>query len=198
MNSHQVTSERNCQPMPLSLDEQMQQLITAFGAEACESSLKRCLENTDKKPSVQVSMVEEEEKEEKVIENLNEITIEQERQLNRAILDSSFDAIIVSNPRGRIIKVNRAALRQFGYRQEGELIGKSVSTIVGGGEARYHDEYFEKYRRRGMHSPHFGVLREVVARRKNDRYGTWQYQIRRQVFVLWKSHLSYISISFLL
>lgn len=134
-----------------SLDEQMMHLLEKYGNEACQASLQQCREKFGQQDKLFTN------------DNLDDIT----HELNRALLDASFEAAILSDAKGQIIKVNKTALTTLGYRHEKELLGKSVSIMVGGGEAQYHDEYFEKYKRRGMDSPHFGKLREVVAKRQD-------------------------------
>jgi len=156
-----------------SLDQQMRQLVQEFGAGAVAASLQRvqqglrCRQHKEKEDHDSDNNDKDETETDCTDDHLVHMTVEQERELNRALLDASFEAVVLSNARGRIIKVNRAALRVLKYADEKELLGQSVSVMVGGGEAKYHDEYFEKYRRRGMHSPHFGVLREVRARRRD-------------------------------
>jgi PAS domain-containing protein len=123
------------------LDERVMQLVAKWGTDSVSASLQRCRENHKE--------MLQEEKSETLVENFDSITPQQERELNRTLLDASFEAVVLSNARGRIIKVNRSALRVLGYSDQNELLGQSVSVMVGGGEAKYHDEYFEKYRRRG-------------------------------------------------
>jgi adenylate cyclase len=156
-----------------SLDEQVSCLVQKFGQQAVEASIQRVIKSDSHEQQRETaatatttnfdntSLQQEREL------NFNNISRQQERELNRTLLDASFEAVVLCNARGKIIKVNKAALRILRYKNEAELLDQSVSIMVGGGEAKYHDEYFEKYRRRGMNSPHFGVLREVQAKTKD-------------------------------
>src|SRR5437763_5961095 len=49
--------------------------------------------------------------------------------LNRAILDSALDCIIVMNASGRILEFNAAAERVFGYTRE-EAVGKELAELI--------------------------------------------------------------------
>ena len=49
--------------------------------------------------------------------------------LNRAILDSALDCIIVMNASGRILEFNPAAERVFGYTRE-EAVGKELAELI--------------------------------------------------------------------
>src|SRR6202521_820877 len=49
--------------------------------------------------------------------------------LNRAILDSALDCIIVMNARGRVLEFNPAAERVFGYTRE-QAVGKELAELI--------------------------------------------------------------------
>ena len=49
--------------------------------------------------------------------------------LNRAILDSALDCIIVMNASGRVVEFNPAAERVFGYTRE-EAVGKELAELI--------------------------------------------------------------------
>ncbi len=54
---------------------------------------------------------------------------------NRAVIESSLDAVIAVDKRGRILEFNPAAERTFGYRSE-EALGREVAELVIPPEAR--------------------------------------------------------------
>lgn len=86
--------------------------------------------------------------------------------LERAMLDSSFDSMFAINESGIIQKVNQAAVREFGFASEAELLGKNISIIVGGKHARHHDKYlanFSKTREKRL----IGTQRKLTARRQD-------------------------------
>src|SRR5437762_12910474 len=49
--------------------------------------------------------------------------------LNRAILDSALDCIIVMNASGRVVEFNPAAERVFGYTRE-EAVGQELAELI--------------------------------------------------------------------
>ena len=48
----------------------------------------------------------------------------------KALLDSSFDAIIVADVKGIIHNVNHAAIEIFGYDSAAGMVGQNVSIFV--------------------------------------------------------------------
>ena len=49
--------------------------------------------------------------------------------LNRAILDSALDCIIVMNARGRVVEFNAAAERVFGYTRK-QAVGQELADLI--------------------------------------------------------------------
>src|SRR5437763_15603546 len=49
--------------------------------------------------------------------------------LNRAILDSALDCIIVMNAGGRVLEFNPAAERVFGYTRE-QAVGQELAELI--------------------------------------------------------------------
>ena len=49
-----------------------------------------------------------------------------------AVLDSSFDGIVVMNGTGRILEINRAAQRLFGYQRE-KSVGHDLLALISAG-----------------------------------------------------------------
>ena len=83
----------------------------------------------------------------------------------RAILETTVDAIITIDERGRIESFNQAAERIFGYTVE-ELKGKNVKVLMPEPYHSEHDGYMQAYRETGRRRI-IGIGREVVGRRKD-------------------------------
>lgn len=90
----------------------------------------------------------------------------QDQKIRSAILDAAFDAMFAINTYGIIQMVNRAAVKQFGYKSTEELLGQNIKIIVGGGHAGKHDDYLKSYRETGI-TRIIGSMRELQGRRKN-------------------------------
>jgi PAS domain S-box-containing protein len=98
---------------------------------------------------------------------IQKTTIQEKDDINKSILDSSFDAIIVCNDNGIIQQINQTTLDEFGYSDMSDLVGENLSLLVGGNHADRHDMYMERFRNSGRTSIHLGKNREVCARRKD-------------------------------
>lgn len=83
------------------------------------------------------------------------------------IYDEMFDAVVVTDLDGSILKVNRTTLEVFGYNFKEELIGENVSTLVGGGDAKHHDLYLSNFRKKDKESSQIGKQRVLHAKRKD-------------------------------
>lgn len=83
----------------------------------------------------------------------------------RAILDTTVDAIITIDERGRIMSFNRAAARIFGYEPE-EVLGQNVNILMPEPYHSEHDRYIETYRRTGRRKI-IGIGREAIGLRKD-------------------------------
>ena len=89
--------------------------------------------------------------------------------LNRRedVYDEMFDAVVLTDMKGFIVKVNQTALDVFGYEEKSEIIGENVSILVGGGDATHHDKYLENFHARGKESSQIGKQRVLKGRRKD-------------------------------
>lgn len=87
----------------------------------------------------------------------------------KALLDSSFDAIIVADVKGIIHNVNDSAVRIFGYESAAAMVGQKVSILCGAAHCRRHDVYMRAcWKRTGgdvTKSPAVGHLRDEMAAR---------------------------------
>ncbi|KAL7572019.1 hypothetical protein ACA910_001674 [Epithemia clementina (nom. ined.)] len=93
-------------------------------------------------------------------------TDQEQAQLNKSILDSSFEAIVVANDDGKIIKVNDSMLSIFGYESSEHVEGQDLSILVGGreGHAENHSSSMKKFWERGGQSTILGETRNLVAK----------------------------------
>ena len=94
------------------------------------------------------------------VENQHEIA-NQEARL-RGVLDSTHDAIIVTDTFGIIESFNLGAEKMFGHRAD-DVIGQNVSILVPQPHQAQHDEYLHRYRETGE-SHIVGKEREFEAR----------------------------------
>lgn len=85
--------------------------------------------------------------------------------LNRAILESSVDAILTINERGILQSFNTAAELMFGYSSE-EAIGQSINIIIPMKHKAEHDGYISNYKK-GIGPTIIGKTREINAIRKD-------------------------------
>lgn len=83
------------------------------------------------------------------------------------LLDTSFDAIVVTDNHGIIQDANETTRTMFGYDNNEELIGNNVSMLVNGHDAKMHDSYVKNFREGGRTSSVIGRQRVSHARRKD-------------------------------
>ncbi len=81
------------------------------------------------------------------------------------ILDAVVDAIITIDSTGRMLSVNAAAIRKFGY-TEAEMVGQPLAMLMPERFARVHQGYVENYLANGQ-AKIIGVGRELVAQSKS-------------------------------
>ncbi len=86
----------------------------------------------------------------------------------RAIVDTAFDAIIVSDEVGMIKAFNPAAERIFGYKAN-EVIGENVAVLMPDAYRAEHDDYLHRYRSTGERKI-IGIGRTVEGRRKDGTF----------------------------
>ena len=81
------------------------------------------------------------------------------------LIETTQDAVVSIDRRGRIAMFNPAAERIFGYRRE-EVVGQKVNMLMPEPYTTEHDGYIERYER--TDEPHaIGRIRTVTAKRKN-------------------------------
>jgi PAS domain S-box-containing protein len=85
----------------------------------------------------------------------------------RAILQSMVDGMVTINAAGKVLNVNNAVTRLFGY-EAGELIGSNVSKLMPEPDRSAHDGYLRHYIATGE-SHILGKGREVMGQHKDGR-----------------------------
>ncbi len=79
-----------------------------------------------------------------------------------AVLDNTPDVIITADRHGTIIRANHTVKRLLGYESEA-LVGRNVAVLMSDADAAQHDQYIERYHRRG-HASVIGRDRELWAK----------------------------------
>lgn len=95
-------------------------------------------------------------------------TLESSSFFYKALLDSSFDAIVVTDVKGVIRKVNESAVQMFRYPSAESMIGQNVSILCSAVHREKHDIYMKACARRmggAAASPAVGHLRDERAAR---------------------------------
>jgi PAS domain S-box-containing protein len=82
---------------------------------------------------------------------------------HRAVIDSMFDALVVSDAQGRILSINPAVEQMFGYAAE-ELIGQPVYVLSRTTRRQQHAEYLQ---RQDQGAYVLGRKRQVFGQRRN-------------------------------
>lgn len=83
------------------------------------------------------------------------------------VVRTAVDPIVVINDHGIILQANEATTELFGYGLD-ELIGRSVTILMGEPERSAHDGYLADYRRTGIRSI-IGIGRDVRGATKTGR-----------------------------
>lgn len=102
---------------------------------------------------------------EKVQQQITEQQLRESEARARSILETTVDAIITINPRGRIKSFNKTAEKLFGYESK-EVIGENVKILMPDPYKSEHDDYMGHYLETGERKI-IGIGREVTGRRKN-------------------------------
>jgi PAS domain S-box-containing protein len=85
----------------------------------------------------------------------------------RAMLEVAFDSVVTMDHRGRVLGVNRAAQRTFGYTAE-EMIGREVADVIVPPSLRdAHRQGLARHLDRGYGGPVVGRRVELTAMRKD-------------------------------
>src|SRR3569832_1065404 len=82
-----------------------------------------------------------------------------------ALLEATFDAVVVMDDRGRITAFNRSAEEMFGYRAE-DTLGRNVSMLMTSADRAAHDDHLKRYLTTGE-SRILGKGRDVRVRHRD-------------------------------
>jgi PAS domain S-box-containing protein len=83
----------------------------------------------------------------------------------RSVLDIAIEGVITIDKTGRILSMNAASLRMFGY-EAGEVLGQNVRMLMPAPYREEHDGYLARYLATGQ-ARIIGIGREVVGLRKD-------------------------------
>ena len=83
----------------------------------------------------------------------------------KALFDSALDGVVTINKNGRIISLNPATTKMFGYSAE-ELLGENISILMPEPDRSHHDQYIASYLKTGKRKI-IGIGREVHAQKKD-------------------------------
>ena len=88
-----------------------------------------------------------------------------------ALLDATFDAVVIMDDRGRISAFNRSAEEMFGYRAA-DAVGRNVSMLMTSADRAAHDDHLRRYLAGGEAAhPRQGPRRARAASRRQRILG---------------------------
>jgi diguanylate cyclase (GGDEF)-like protein/PAS domain S-box-containing protein len=96
--------------------------------------------------------------------------------INRAILNTLYDAVVMTDVTGRIQSVNPALERMFGY-PEKELIGQPITKLMPSDTAKHHPGYMKAYANGKTSGQIMGNVRAVKGKRADGTQFTLQIAI---------------------
>ncbi len=82
-----------------------------------------------------------------------------------AVMDALVEAIVITDSQGRIERLNKAAIKMFGFTAD-EAVGQGISILMSGPDSERHPQYVERYLRT-REARIIGIGRELQARRKD-------------------------------
>lgn len=92
-------------------------------------------------------------------------SIKKKERMTNDIIEASLDPLFVIGESGIIRRVNHAAVSLFGYTED-EFVGHNISKIIGGDNAKHHDQFLHNYLASGREKV-IGERRQLPARRKD-------------------------------
>lgn len=102
--------------------------------------------------------------------------LEHSFSINRAILNTLYDAVVMTDMQGHIQSVNPALERMFGY-PEKELIGEPITKLMPPDIARHHPDYMKAYEAGQTSGKIMGNLRAVQGLRSDGKRFTLQIAV---------------------
>lgn len=109
-------------------------------------------------------------------EDQNQQALEYSFSINRAILNTLYDAVVMTDLRGRIQSVNPAMETMFGY-PEKDLIGEPITKLMPREVAHHHPEYMTAYAEGKTTGRIMGNLRAVQGLRADGTRFTLQIAV---------------------
>lgn len=104
-----------------------------------------------------------------LFESRNQEELEHSFSINRAILDTLYDAVVMTDMEGRIQSVNPALEQMFGY-PEKDLIGQPITKLMPRDIARHHPGYMKAYAAGRTPGKIMGNLRAVQGERSDGTH----------------------------
>lgn len=96
-----------------------------------------------------------------------QVSIDEQQQINQAILEASFDGFLLVDKEGWIQSCNQAALNIFGYSATQELVGTHIMGLVGGTSPATHKRHFQNPPKPLPGSRIMTHMRDVPAKHKS-------------------------------
>ena len=109
-------------------------------------------------------------------EDQSQQALEHSFNINRAILNTLYDAVVMTDLQGRIQSVNPALVRMFGY-PETELIGEYITKLMPPEVAQHHPGYMQAHAEGKASGRIMGNLRAVQGLRADGTRFTLQIAI---------------------
>lgn len=109
-------------------------------------------------------------------EDQSQRALEYSFNINRAILNTLYDAVVMTDLQGRIQSVNPALVKMFGY-PEKELIGESITKLMPPEVAHHHPDYMHAYAEGETPGKIMGNLRAVQGLRADGTRFTLQIAV---------------------
>ncbi|WP_339843471.1 EAL domain-containing protein [uncultured Halopseudomonas sp.] len=109
-------------------------------------------------------------------EDQSQQALEHSFNINRAILNTLYDAVLMTDLQGRIQSVNPALVKMFGY-PENELIGEFITKLMPPEVAHSHPGYMESYAEGKTPGKIMGNLRSVQGLKADGTRFTLQIAI---------------------
>ncbi|GGD10351.1 sensor domain-containing protein [Halopseudomonas salina] len=109
-------------------------------------------------------------------EDQSQQALEHSFNINRAILDTLYDAVVMTDLKGRIQSVNPALVKMFGY-PENELVGEFITKLMPPEVAHHHPGYMQAHAEGKTTGKIMGNLRAVQGLRADGTRFTLQIAI---------------------
>ena len=109
-------------------------------------------------------------------EDQSQRALEYSFNINRAILNTLYDAVVMTDLQGRIQSVNPAFEKMFGYK-ENELIGETITKLMPPAVAHHHPDFMHAYAEGETPGKIMGNLRAVQGLKADGTLFTLQIAV---------------------